>query len=363
MRESVQARQQRILGVIDHHGEVKTADLAELTGVSMVTVRRDLDALARRGEVLRQHGRVRRSSDNQGVAGGNLGTVAIVVPERHAYLAEVTQGARKQLERAGFRVVLSLTPHDRAAEREVIEQITAEKTDGLLLAPRWQTAEDEDRDTEILAGLSVPTVLMERHPGSSGRLHHVDSVSSDHTHGVHLAVDHLVEQGHRRIVLASREDSPTARRVHEAFIRIAETDSRIEHWRSVLSSSEATASATRSTEAASRDNGWFPQLLREGEFTAALIHSDENALVLTQRMAWAGMSVPGDCAVVAYDDTVAGLGSVPLTAVAPPKAAVGSTAADLLCQRLRAEQQGETWVPRRVELLPSLAVRDSTRSR
>ncbi|WP_040905354.1 substrate-binding domain-containing protein, partial [Streptomyces griseoflavus] len=75
-----------------------------------------------------------------------------------------------------------------------------------------------------------------------------------------------------------------------------------------------------------------------------------------------GVRVPEDCSVVAYDDVVAGLGTTPLTAVAPPKADVGRAAAELLLQRLDAPR-GAGGPVRRTELLPSLIVRGSTRAR
>lgn len=63
--------------------------------------------------------------------------------------------------------------------------------------------------------------------------------------------------------------------------------------------------------------------------------------------------------MVAYDDVVAGLAAPPLTAVSPPKAEVGHTAAELLLQRLT-EAPGGRRPGRRVELLPRLMVRGST---
>ncbi len=57
--------------------------------------------------------------------------------------------------------------------------------------------------------------------------------------------------------------------------------------------------------------------------------------------------------MVAYDDVVAALGSIPLTAVAPPKTEVGRVAAELLIRRLR----GAAETAERVELLPELKIR------
>lgn len=375
VRESVEARQRRILDVVSQHGEVKVAHLAALTKVSMVTIRRDLEALNREGAVERRHGMVSRAGEvtsRAPLGDGNQGTVAIIAPERHSYLNEVTQGARRFLEHAGYRVVLHLTPNTADPERTLVEQVMDSTADGLLLAPRWRTREQEQVAGEVLAQLEMPTVLVERRPAPGPAMQHVDSVRSDHNHGVRLAVEHLVSAGHRRILLAARQDSPTARSVTSAFARIAGEHRELEHWMSVLSSPDAAPEEGRWESADDvagsvsaehpdySDPGWLTSLLREESFTAALLHSDENALVLTQRLALAGIRVPQDCAVIAYDDVVAGLGSVPLTAVAPPKAEVGRSAAELLGQRIRAARDGRSWTPRRIELLPSLEIRSST---
>ena len=51
-----QQRQSRILEVVRHHGAAKVSDLVARFGVSDMTIRRDLDALARRGLVDKVHG-------------------------------------------------------------------------------------------------------------------------------------------------------------------------------------------------------------------------------------------------------------------------------------------------------------------
>lgn len=376
MRESVEERRRRILDVLDQHGEVKVAHLAALLNVSMVTVRRDLEVMSNNGGVQRRHGMVARAD---AVAASNSddsaaqGTVAIIAPERHSYLGAVTAGARNYLMYSGYRAELHLTPNTANPERQVIEEISRGNVDGLLLAPRWRTLEQEDAAAALLENLALPTVLLERHPSRTLPLESVDSVCSDHWHGVHLAIEHLISRGHGRILLAARQDSPTARAVNTAFAEIASAHPDIEHWMTVLSAPDAvvgsvgriaedeSAAETPHRGYPDHDNPqWLANLVQEHSFTAVLIHSDENALVLSQRLTASAMRVPEDCAVIAYDDVVAGLGSTPLTAVSPPKEEVGRTGAMLLSQRIRAERSGELWTPHRVKLLPTLRIRAST---
>ncbi len=273
-----------------------------------------------------------------------------MVPERHTYLYEAVHGARTALDEAGVRVALHIAPQVPAAERPIVERALAGDVRGLLIAPRWRTADLEEADYGWLAGLRVPAVIMERRPRPGSALHAVDSVCSDHWYGIHLAVDHLVSLGHRRIVLAARDDSPTARALRTAFAEIAAAHPAIDGWTIVLSSPNASPDPV---------DGPLPplaEILAKHQATGAILHGDVDALMLVQQLADSGVRVPQDCSVVAYDDVVAALGSTPLTAIAPPKAEVGQVAAELLLRRL----DGKVGRPQRLQLLPELKVRAST---
>ncbi|MFK4694265.1 substrate-binding domain-containing protein [Streptomyces pristinaespiralis] len=372
MREPSEVRRRRILAVVRSRGSARVSDLAAELEVSVVTARRDVEELARAGKLRRGHG-VARSLDSVARAqaprsapshGAGDAAVALVVPERHTYLYETMHGARTVLDAAGIRVALHITPQATGAERPLVERALADGARGVLIAPRWRTVAEEEAGHAWLAGLDVPTVLMERRPPRGSALHAMDSVCSDHWYGMRLAVDHLVSLGHRRIVLAARDDSPTARALRSAFAGIAGDLEEIEDWSVVLSasSSDAADGADGPAERQGTGDGGGPvtgeglaRLLRERDFTAAVLHGDVDALMLVQQLADNGVRVPQDCSVVAYDDVVAAFGSTPLTAVAPPKAAVGRVAAELLVQRL--SRPGAP--PQRTELLPTLQIRGS----
>lgn len=365
MREPVGDRRQRILAAVQARGEVRVTDLAAELEVSVVTVRRDIEDLAQAGKLRRGHGIVRSLVPVErppAPAAGGGGAVALVMPERHAYLNEVVHGARTALEAAGIRAVLHIAPQAAGAEQPIVERVPVEEVQGLLLVPRWRSAAAEEADHRWLAEVDLPMVLMERRPRRGSLLHAADSVCSDHWYGARLAVEHLVSLGHRRIVLAARADSPTARAVRAAFAEIAAATPGIEDWAVVLSARHADADADTGPAPEFDDPGWFARFLRGRGATAALLHGDVDALMLVQQLTDAGVRVPEDCSVVAYDDVVAAMGAIPLTAVAPPKAEVGRVAADLMRERLAAREAGLPWSARRVELLPRLEVRASTQS-
>ncbi|WP_299534420.1 substrate-binding domain-containing protein [uncultured Streptomyces sp.] len=369
MREPVELRRQRILAVVRSRGAVKVSSLAAELGVSVVTVRRDVEELAVEGRLRRGHGVVRPADAEEPASlpaqrrreGGAGAPVALVVPERHSYLYETLHGARSLLEEHGLRIALHIAPQAAGTEQPLVERALEAGARGLLIAPRWRSVAAQEADYAWLAGLGVPTVLMERRPAPGSALHALDTVCSDHWYGVHLAVDHLVALGHRRIVLAARDDSPTARTVRAAFARIAADRPEVEDWSVILSSPDAVPepAPVRPRGGADASAPDLARVLRERRATAAVLHGDVDALMLVQRLSESGVRVPEDCSVVAYDDVVAALGSTPLTAVSPPKAEVGRAAAELMLLRLGGGPGADGPV-RRTELLPALKVRGST---
>ncbi|WP_328500221.1 LacI family transcriptional regulator [Streptomyces sp. NBC_00457] len=361
MRESAEQRQARIAELVRVRGVARLTDLADELGVSVVTMRRDVEDLARRGEVRRGHGVARslRPVAEESLVGGDA--VAMIVPERNTYLTEAVQGAREAAEKAGLRLELHIAADDGGAEREAVRQALDGGARGLLLSPHWRTrAEEMDADHAWLAALDVPVVLVERRPARTSAIYPLDSVRSDHAYGVHLALEHLAGLGHRRIVLAARDDSPTARVIRDEFAGQTAARGLAAGCRTILSS----RTAGPDPSAADPRSADLVEAVRKTGATAVLIHSDMDALVLVQRLQAAGIDVPGRCSVVAYNDVVADMGPVPLTAVAPPKAELGRIGFGLLLRRLGAAREGlRPEATRHVDLLPSLVIRESTETR
>jgi len=68
--------------------------------------------------------------------------------------------------------------------------------------------------------------------------------------------------------------------------------------------------------------------------------------------------VPGDLAVVAYDDDTAGLAMVPLTSVTAPGRDLGHEAMRIITERIAAPDRS-TSAARHITMLPRLTVRES----
>ncbi|WP_327086909.1 substrate-binding domain-containing protein [Nonomuraea sp. NBC_01738] len=353
-------RHELILREVRERGSVRLADLVERLGVSMVTLRRDVEHLAAQGLLKRVHGGVTRvRSDLTGPSGGALepellaedsdtGGVSLVIgmliPSATYYYPNVIRGARDQAAKLGARLVLGVSRYDEAEERLQVDQLISGGVDGLLLTT---TVQPDDSHVDWLAGLEVPIVLVERRATLGGPASLLDAVASHHAHGAFLGTRHLAELGHRRVAMVTRR-SPTAPRVAQGF-QAAVRDLGLDGHPELAIEQEGPSQAQVAAVVAA---------IRADGVTGLLVHNDEDALLLVQHLRVAGVRLPDEVSIVAYDDEVAALSDPPLTAVAPPKNAVGTLAVDALVRRI----EGGPRMPRQqVALLPELRVRASTR--
>ena len=109
-------RQERILTEVRRHGGARVSDLVELLGVSDMTVRRDIESLARAELVLRVHGGAtaidERSSDEPGFAAKS----GLALPEKSAIAL-----AAARFVKAGASVALSAGTTTYAVAQQLVD--------------------------------------------------------------------------------------------------------------------------------------------------------------------------------------------------------------------------------------------------
>ncbi|CAM5544135.1 LacI family transcriptional regulator [Streptomyces spiroverticillatus] len=345
-------RQELILALVRQSGTVRLADLVERLGVTAVTVRRDVTLLADRGLVQRVHGGVTRPSHPTPSAptrpsGHTL--IGMVVPTVEFYWPSVIKGAQGAVAAADGRLALRASAYDAREDRRQVAGLLDRGARALLVAPT--VAGDAGADLlRWLGTLPVPVVLVERLPPPTLPTLALDAATTAHDLGAGLAVRHLVTLGHRRIAFITARFSPTTHALREG-------------WRTSAAALGLEAPTDLEFEVPPYGSrGWtdtYDDVLRrcrEARATALFIHSDGEAIGMVERARDHGLSVPGDLAVVSYDDEVAATSDPPLTAVRPPKHQLGTTAADLALSRLTSPP---TRPIHRVHLWPTLVIRAS----
>lgn len=353
------SRRERIMDELRRAGSVRVSDLARELGVAELTIRRDIGSLADRGLLTRVHGgatlrsRLDRSVPHAARASDPPRfRVGMVVPSLGYYWPHVIIGARAAATDTGVQLVLRGASYSPADQRRQISSLVDSGTlHGLIVAPETQGPEGSAL-LHWLDGLPIPVVLAERQVPSSLALTRLEWVMSDHVFGGTLAAHHLASLGHRRVGLLASPGSPTSWQLRRGWARAVDELG--------LTATFDFDTALDTLDGSSRESA-IEDLLRtcqETATTAVLIHSDPQAVLLQQHARDRGWSLPGDLAVVAYDDEVAESAEPAITALRPPKQQVGRLAIETIVERLT---DGPLRPVQRVHLLPELRARESTR--
>ncbi|MDT0157666.1 GntR family transcriptional regulator [Microbacterium sp. ARD32] len=320
--------------------------LAEQFSVGLNTVRRAVEILVSDGLVVRRQGSGTYVTQRPETGSRFVGAI---VPSTSYYFPTVIAGIERATGAAGVRMLLASSDYDHDRELVRIREMIDSGVSGLLIAPTLHLG-DAEAQLDAIRGLGVPTVLVERRPSTPEPDDRLSYIVTDVVGGGFAAVRHLVEQGCTRIGFMGRSDTATADDVFDGFERAI-----------------AAFDVPNLADAIMRRPSWgreelagYAAIAKEQRLDGVFCLGDREATALIRRLRAQDISVPDDLAVICYDDEVAGLAEVPLTAVSPPKFEVGRLAANTLL-RLIATQGAAAAV--RTRLLPSINVRESSRSR
>lgn len=298
-------------------------DVASLAGVSKSLVSLALsgspkvsDASRKRIEAAAQQLGYRPNAAARSLVAKKSRTLGVLVLDLHnPVFAEILDGVQNEVRGHGFTTMLVSGGDDPALERSEIETLQEFQIEGLILISHRLS---EDTLREIAS--EVPTVTVTRDDIAIDRM---DRVCNDDVAGGHMAVDHLVSLGHRRIVCLSGGDNPVSHARARGY-REAMADHGLTSLAHVVSGGLTDTAGYRAAQEA-----------LQSEPTALFVANDFGAMGAIAAVEEAGLDVPGDMSVIGYDGIrLAGLRSVNLTTVAQPLAELGRLAAKRLLERL-----------------------------
>ncbi len=260
---------------------------------------------------------------------------ALVADLHNPFYAEFLDGLQESLHGDGLRMLIGNSQWDPAFEDEAVEAFLELRVDGLVLLGIAPTSE-----TLIEATAYTPTVVVGERDIA---LENVDIVVDDDQLGARLAIDHLVEAGHKRIA-------------HIEGARASRCEGYLVAMRRHSLAPYIMVEAAAPTESGGRDAA-LALLTRDPRPTAIFAANDVVALGVLAAADHLGLRVPEDLSVVGYDNThLSASGRISLTSVDQPRRAMGRTAASLLSDRITNPS-----TPARLrETTPELIVRRST---
>lgn len=328
-------------------------DVADAAAVSHATVSHVLNHPERvRPETqervlaaMRELGYVRNEAARDLRAGSSQTLGMLVLDAWNPFFTEMAHAVEDITFEQGWALLLANSARNPDREDLYLNLFQSRRLAGLLVVPNGDIG---DRLAELRAS-GIPSVILDQSAEGPDSM----SVSLDDVRGGELALQYLLDLGHRRVTFVG---DPT--RVSQIADRL--TGARKAWQKSgqrrqlpIMTPEDLTVDA--GLEIGARLLA-MPQHKRP---TALFAASDLLAVGILHVLLRAGIRVPDDIALVGYDDNVyARHLVVPLTTVRQPAYDMGLAAASMLMAHLR----GEPVEQPHIRFAPELIVRESTAS-
>jgi LacI family transcriptional regulator len=327
-------------------------DVAKRAGVNVATAsralsddRRDLvsDETASRVVEAARELSYRPNPIARGLKTNRSYTVGVLIPDlTNPLYPPIVRGIDDALGPLGYTPLVANTDNDASRERMSYDALRTRIVDGFVIATAFRRHPLVD---EAIAA-DVPLVLVLRNTDARNAW----AVCVDERAGVTGAVEHLHEQGHRRIghVAGPQVMSPAFERFLGFTAAAAELG--------IETSKELTTFAEAFSIAEGRRA--CRELLERGAGPTAIIAANDLlALGCLDALGEAGLRCPQDVSIIGYNDMpFAERFMPPLTSVRIPGYELGLRGASVLLDRI----SGEDSTPRTEMLSPRLVVRAST---
>ncbi|RIX59547.1 LacI family transcriptional regulator [Paenibacillus nanensis] len=322
-------------------------DIAKEAGVSIATVSHVINGKGkiskeRREEIRRIMARMgyKPSMIASALTSKKTYALGLLVPDiSNPFFAEIARAVEDEGQRYGYSVFICSTDNNDEKVERYAALLQQKKVDGVIIG----TGMKEPSALEPLLRNGVPTVFLAREFPSV----RVPTVVVNDYAGGAAAAQHLIELGHRRLGVLAEQDSISSSRERVRGFRQTAEAAGIWLDPALIISSGIKEGKVKALEL----------LQRENRPTAIFCCNDLLAIGALQAAKGTGLSIPYDCSIVGFDDTVlASVTDPPLTTVAQPIEQMGQTVVQLLLRHIG--QPGEP--PERIVLPPVLSIRQSS---
>ena len=276
------------------------------------------------------------------LAGQKTDTLGVIFPEiDNGFYVQVLRGIDNAAKEAGLHLLVSFY-HDKAGLKETLLSLALDgRSDAIVMI----NIDLSDRQVKKLINDAVPIVMIGHSAETSATF---DVVEIDNTNGAASAVTHLLNKEIENILLLTGPDGnfDSIQRLNGA--RLAFEDAGKDFSTVTIIESNFTYEGGIEQMADYLESG---KSLPEAIFA----FNDRMALGALEVLKAKGYTVPGDLALIGFDDTESAL-YAGLTSVQVPMMTIGYKAADLAIRRIDAQKVN----PSTLTITTSLSVRNST---
>lgn len=328
-------------------------DLSREYRVSLMTVKKALSHLAHQGWV---YGRVGKGSyvARQSLVRPTVvnSSIAIVLENlRSPFFSMVVQAVEDAAYRCGYNVLLSNSSGQTEKEERQIRHFREIGVSGLIIAS-LRHVYHATPTIQMLHREEFPFVMVSYMDDLE-----IPFVGTDHEEGACMATQHLLGLGYKRIGYLNAERGNLVGELRKkGFVRAMRlggcaVESRFLFRMQVHGVRDYYQGGYEIGRRFVKSPGQRPEAL--------FVYNDSAALGFQKAVLEGGLRIPGDIALVGFDNIEQGeYAAVPLTTIQQPTARIGAKAVDVLIRTIERRE-----VQCRTVLMPELVIRNSCGSR
>lgn len=310
--------------------KVTLAQIAELTGFSVNAVSRALnnksdisDATKEKiKKVARDLGYIANSSARS-LRSGKTNTIGVIMSDMfNPYYSKIVSEIELCMSAFGYSVIMLNSNNSAEKEYSAIIIAIEKGVDGIIICPVGSDTEG----VELILKSKIPVVLVEQY----ARFSEVGYVVRDDTRGGYIAVEHLVELGHTKIMAVFGNEQTYSSQQRLDGVKGAMLSYGISENIKIIDT------ANNSAEKLSSE---INALINNEDFTAVVCGDDILALNMSYLLLQAGKRIPKDVSIVGFGDFQQNIVCYPmLTTVTLPVNKLSVEAAEILIAKINNEK-------------------------
>lgn len=329
---------------------VRIKDVATLAGVSTATVshvinntrfvsdatkRRVLGAIENAGYAPNIHAR--------NLASGQSRTLGLIISDiTNPFFPDLVKSIQEKALELGYDVVVLNTNYESERDAPYVQRLLELRVRGVMILTT-------EMDLSVISRLSSQKIMVVfLDIGKVGP--HTSNIRVNYEKGVHQAVEHLLELGHRQIAfVGGPAHFKSAQIRRRAFL------GSMKKYRASLHTEPVIYEGNFKLESGERAVKEF--LALQNRPTAIVAANDLMAVGAMRELGRVGLRVPKDISVIGCDDIwLAGLTDPPLTTIMIPRAEIGIAAVEAVLLG----NSGKTNAGREIRISTQLLIREST---
>jgi LacI family transcriptional regulator len=276
------------------------------------------------------------------MSAGHSRTLGLVVPNvSNPFFAEVARGVEDAAAKKNYAVFLCNSGESNQREERFMSVLIEQMVRGVLITP----TSIKPAHVKLLKERGISVTLID----SLGKSSTECSVSVNDVRGGEIAIEHLVDYGHKNIAWVSGPQTIPQAADRSRGVSAAAKSLKV----------NVTHVSTHGMTFAAGEDSVSQILALSPRPTAIFCGNDLLALGVMRGLMKSGVRIPDEISIIGYDDIeFAPSAAVPLTSIAQPAYQLGFTATNLLLS----ECEGvDSHAHQDVRFQPELVVRSSTR--